>query len=1151
MRAIVERRRAARRTRAAAPHPIAAVPRPGRLVDGRRATRCAGAPRSRSSSPLAIGRRISVVLVDADDVAPAVAAASAPADRAEPPHRDRRGRARSRRAGSLRRHRAARRGCESVSGLAERERVGAGAAGRDRARRRPARGRHRCRRRRRRRDPRGRRRRQRGRGRFATARRWSARPTCSSRCATRRRTASARFLAWSVEAMSLAPRRRASSVVNRAPATPVPARASSTRSSRASLPVVDVVFVPLDRRVADAAWDGAPVARGRVHPRASTRSRTVCCALARSPGAARRRSARRDRPHRRLRHHPARRDHGYRAAPAAARSASSARCASRSSARSTTINAGRASATRCRSAIRPRWRSACLRSITELGPLSELLARARRRGGLRRGRAGHLPRHRGPAARARRADDRGREPPDRRSAARGDRAAAERQAPARAGAGARRDRAADRRDRARRRPPLGDGSALHGARRDARRARRARRADRASRSTSCGRSCSSAAGSWCRASPARARRRSRPRCCRRSRRAHCVRSCEEIRELAVPLLHGGYYEIRPVGPRRHRRDQPARPRRSSCWRCGPDRIVVGEVRGAEAFELTRAINAGCGFLCTVHANSARDAVNALVNAALMAGENVTEQIVRRIFVEALDLVVHVDRDDVARTDGHVRRQVTEITAVVPESRRRRDLRADLRARRARPAARMDGRAPARPRATRRPRAARRAWPAPAARARTGVGVKVLGRRARSGPCCALVAGALMGTMPALRLSARRARAARAIATVCGSSRPAPASRPARFWAGSAAAGLFALLVLVALDRLGLRRARAVGRGRAVPARVFRAPSSAAHARGAGGVARRTARHRRVDLGRSFADPGGDLARGDRPARAPRGVRAVPRARARARDRARARAREGGARRPDERPRARGAAPRARTRRPDRADDPRRPRRRDHARSQAARRARDRRARDAHQRACGRGAAVVRARRADRAARPVPRLLPFERRARDAWCSPRSSPRSACSCSAGSDATRTSSASSGWPEDRGERGRRCSRRARSGAGAAGVAGILRPPTRRLAPRVRPYAVVARSALGHVPEPLPARRVARASRTRRCPGCSGPRCASGMARLSGAIESRGDDHLARLLRQAAMDDLTPERYRVQQLATARDLRRSRGAWRSRSR
>jgi pilus assembly protein CpaF len=96
----------------------------------------------------------------------------------------------------------------------------------------------------------------------------------------------------------------------------------------------------------------------------------------------------------------------------------------------------------------------------------------------------------------------------------------------------------------------------------------------------------------------------------------------------------------------------------------PDRIVVGEVRGAEAFELTRAINAGCGFMCTVHANRAPEALTALVNAALMAGENVTERIVQRVFSHALDLIVHVDRDD-TRDIGTVRRQVTEITALVP------------------------------------------------------------------------------------------------------------------------------------------------------------------------------------------------------------------------------------------------------------------------------------------------------------------------------------------------------------------------------------------------------------------------------------------------------------------------------------------------------
>jgi pilus assembly protein CpaF len=146
--------------------------------------------------------------------------------------------------------------------------------------------------------------------------------------------------------------------------------------------------------------------------------------------------------------------------------------------------------------------------------------------------------------------------------------------------------------------------------------------------------------------------------------SHCVRTCEEIRELAVPLLHGGYYEVRPAGLD-GTGEISLRDLVKFVLSMRPDRIVVGEVRGAEAFELTRAINAGCGFLCTVHANSAHDAVNALVNAALMAGENVTEPIVRRIFGEALDIVIHIDRDDAGRTDGHVRRQITEIAAVVP------------------------------------------------------------------------------------------------------------------------------------------------------------------------------------------------------------------------------------------------------------------------------------------------------------------------------------------------------------------------------------------------------------------------------------------------------------------------------------------------------
>jgi pilus assembly protein CpaF len=147
--------------------------------------------------------------------------------------------------------------------------------------------------------------------------------------------------------------------------------------------------------------------------------------------------------------------------------------------------------------------------------------------------------------------------------------------------------------------------------------------------------------------------------------SHCVRACEEIRELAVPITHGSYYEVRPpaldgTG------EISLRDLVKFVLAMRPDRIVVGEVRGAEAFELSRAVNAGCGFLCTVHANSASEALDALVNAALMAGENVTERIVRKVFSESLDVVVHLDRDDLVSMDADaIRRRVMEIAAVVP------------------------------------------------------------------------------------------------------------------------------------------------------------------------------------------------------------------------------------------------------------------------------------------------------------------------------------------------------------------------------------------------------------------------------------------------------------------------------------------------------
>ncbi len=94
-----------------------------------------------------------------------------------------------------------------------------------------------------------------------------------------------------------------------------------------------------------------------------------------------------------------------------------------------------------------------------------------------------------------------------------------------------------------------------------------------------------------------------------------------------------------------------------------DMLCVGEVRGSEAFELTRAVNAGGGFCCTVHSDSAQKALSALMSAALMAGENVPAEALRTIFSESLDAVVYLDRH-IAGSGGSIR-ESREIVLVKP------------------------------------------------------------------------------------------------------------------------------------------------------------------------------------------------------------------------------------------------------------------------------------------------------------------------------------------------------------------------------------------------------------------------------------------------------------------------------------------------------
>jgi len=99
-------------------------------------------------------------------------------------------------------------------------------------------------------------------------------------------------------------------------------------------------------------------------------------------------------------------------------------------------------------------------------------------------------------------------------------------------------------------------------------------------------------------------------------------------------------------------------------RMRPDRLLVGEVRGAEAMQLLQALNTGHdGSLCTVHANSAVDALDRLAGLVLQAGEGWPLAAVNRLVVRAVDVVVHVER----RSAG--RRAVAEVVEVLPSLRR--------------------------------------------------------------------------------------------------------------------------------------------------------------------------------------------------------------------------------------------------------------------------------------------------------------------------------------------------------------------------------------------------------------------------------------------------------------------------------------------------
>jgi pilus assembly protein CpaF len=132
---------------------------------------------------------------------------------------------------------------------------------------------------------------------------------------------------------------------------------------------------------------------------------------------------------------------------------------------------------------------------------------------------------------------------------------------------------------------------------------------------------------------------------------------EDAAELQLNQRHVLRLEARPKNIEGEG-EIPIRELVRNSLRMRPDRIVVGEVRGAEALDMLQAMNTGHdGSLCTVHANSPRDALARIETMVLMAGYDLPIRAIRQQVASALDMIVQLERLE----DGS--RRVTAITEV--------------------------------------------------------------------------------------------------------------------------------------------------------------------------------------------------------------------------------------------------------------------------------------------------------------------------------------------------------------------------------------------------------------------------------------------------------------------------------------------------------
>jgi len=135
-------------------------------------------------------------------------------------------------------------------------------------------------------------------------------------------------------------------------------------------------------------------------------------------------------------------------------------------------------------------------------------------------------------------------------------------------------------------------------------------------------------------------------------------TCEDAAELQLQQPHVVRLETRP--PNLEGQGQISmRDLVRNCLRMRPERIIVGEVRGPEAFDLLQAMNTGHdGSMGTLHANSPREAMSRLEAMITMGGFQLPLRTIREMIVGSIDVIIQAER----LRDGS--RRITKITEVV-------------------------------------------------------------------------------------------------------------------------------------------------------------------------------------------------------------------------------------------------------------------------------------------------------------------------------------------------------------------------------------------------------------------------------------------------------------------------------------------------------